>query len=94
MSMFLSDFEVARPRAGLYLVPENTSPLFYMKSSGIDASQKNSSCNTVLTGRGFRAADDKEAYLKNATNSVMFDIECIIEKGQEVFVHCNTAVDV
>lgn len=90
MTMFLSNFEVARPKAGLYLVPANTSPLFYLKSSGTDESKENLTFMSVLTGRGFRVVADKKTYLRNATNSVMFDVDRTIEKDEEVLAHYNS----
>lgn len=89
MTLFLSDFEVARPGAGLYLVPDKTSPLFYLKTSGTDASVENFVSMSVLTARGFRAVDEKKAYLRNAMNSVMFHVDHTIEKGEELFAHTN-----
>lgn len=90
MTMVLSDFEVARLNAGLYLVPAKTSPLFYLKSSGgTDASMENFMFISALTARGFRAVDRNKYYHGKTMNSVIFKIDCTIEKGKELFAHSN-----
>lgn len=90
MHLFLSDCEVARPKAKLYLVPADTSPLFYMKSSGTDVAKENVTFMSVLTARAFRPVVEKKAYLRNAMNGVMFDVDRTVEIDEEMFAYYNT----
>lgn len=85
MPLFLSENEVARPNAALYLVPAKISPVFYMHSlQGGDALEPNIKLMSVLTPRSFKGVEEKKAYLKNAMNSVTVDISCVVEKDTEL----------
>lgn len=86
MALFLSEGEVARPNAGLYIVPAKTSPLFYVNSSRTPEHKADETLTfmPVLMARSFRGVEDKRAYLRNAMNSVMFDIARDVEKDVEL----------
>lgn len=81
MALFLSEGEVARPNAGLYLVPARTSPVFYMNTAVVD---DNMTWMSSVTPKSMKGAADKKAHLKNAMNSVMFDVSCDIAKDDEL----------
>jgi len=89
MGQFLSDGEVARPKAGLYLVPHKASPLFYMNSSSRDADAENFSYNSVLTPSVWKGGDDmdKVACLKNATNCILFNVEDEVQRDTEMLAY-------
>lgn len=84
MALFLSEGEVARPNAGLYLVPDKTSPLFYMNSSCRNPANENFQFRSVLKTREFRGTDDKKKFLRNALNSVVFVVTSTVERDTEL----------
>ena len=89
MSMFLSAGEVARPNAGLYLVPHKTSPLFYMNSSSRKAELENFSFESVLKPREFKGMEEEDRleFLRKSPNSVLFDLTARVERDTELLAY-------
>lgn len=84
MALFLSDGEIARPNAGLYIVPDKTSPLCYLNSSCTDPESENFTFMSVLRARDFKGMEDKELHLRNAMHSVQFDLSRNVDRGTEL----------
>ena len=91
MAIFLSEGEVARPKAGLYLVPHKTSPLFYMNSSCTDPDKENFQFSSVLKARDFRGVEDKANFLRKAPNAVLFYLACGVERDTELLAFYDLA---
>lgn len=85
LAPFLSGSEVARPTSALYLVPDRTSPLFYMNSSSREPDKENFEARiTLKPSRDFKGGVDISSYLGNPKNCVNFDLSVGVVGGTEL----------
>lgn len=91
----LSGSEVARPTSALYLVPDKTSPLYYMNSSATDVEKENFAEEIKLKpSRDFKGGLDVKEYLGNPQNCVSFDISVDVAAGTELLAYYKFEEDV
>ena len=89
MGQFLIDGEVAKPKAGLYLVPHKASPLFYMKFIIQRCRRGEFLVQLCFDASVWKGRDDmdKVAFLKNATNCILFNVEREVQRDTDMLAY-------